>query len=163
LADQQQQLSAGGTDPAFVPDLITLLQQAGHSTEALAIWDAAHLPTTSDCALAAMLRAYRGQCQPERVETLTRNSLRRFPADPLWPVMLGRVLSDAGRGDEALAILAGPAAARPPIMERLLAQGYAARRANPPFDAVRYHSDAARRDPAKRRGADGTQRLLTSL
>jgi hypothetical protein len=30
LADLQQQLSAGGTDPALVPDLITLLQQAGH-------------------------------------------------------------------------------------------------------------------------------------
>jgi hypothetical protein len=66
----------------------------------------------SDCPLAAMLRAYRDQCQPERVETLTRNGLRQFPADPLRPVVLGLVLADAGRGDEAPAIPAGPPAAR---------------------------------------------------
>jgi hypothetical protein len=59
LADLRQQLSAGSTDPALAPDLITLLQQAGRSAEAVAIWEAAHPRTPPDYALAAMVRAYR--------------------------------------------------------------------------------------------------------
>lgn len=163
LADLRQQLSAGSTDPALAPDLITLLQQAGRSAEAVAIWEAAHPRTPPDYALAAMVRAYRDQRQPERAETLARDGLRRFPADPLWPVLLGLVLADAGRGDEALAVLASPAAARAPIMERLLAQGYAARRANRLFDAIRYYGDAMRRDPTNAEARTAMQGLLTTL
>jgi biofilm PGA synthesis protein PgaA len=156
-------LSAGSTDPALVPDLVTLLQQAGHSAEAVAVWEMAHPASPPGYALAAMVRAYRDQRQSERAEMLARDGLRRFPADPLWPVLLGLVLADAGRGDEALAVLAAPAAARAPILERLLAQAYAARRANRPFDSLRYYADAMRRDPASAEARRGMQETLLAI
>jgi len=163
LADLRRQLSSRSSDPVLVADLVTLLQQAGQSAEAVAIWENAHPATPPDYALAAMVRAYRDQRRPERAEMLARDGLRRFPADPLWPVLLGLVLADAGRGDDALAVLAGPTAARAPMMDRLLAQGYAARRANRPFDAIRHYADAMRRDPANAEARRGMQEILVAL
>ncbi len=163
LADLRAQLAAGSTDPALVPDLVTLLQQAGHSADAVALWEHARPNDPPDYALAAMVRAYRDQRRFDQAVALARDGLRRFPSDPVWPLLLGLALADDGRGDDALAVLAGPAASRAPLVERLLAQGYAARRADRPYDALRYYGEAARHDPGNTEAPQATRDLLIAL
>jgi biofilm PGA synthesis protein PgaA len=89
--------------------------------------------------------------------------MRRFPGETVWPVVQALTLADAGRADEALAVLDGPGARRAPQTERLLARGYAQRRANRPFDALRDYATVANRDPADREAREAVQSILRGL
>ena len=63
-------------------------------------------------------------------------------------LLLALVLTDAGRPKEALEILARPGAQRAPPVERLLAEGYAWRKAGDHFKAISVYTDALKLAPA---------------
>ena len=138
-------LLAAGTDDGLVAmDLATLLQQDGKPAEAVAVFETANKPDPPDYALLAATRAYRDLRSYEIAERLARDGARRFPADTVWPLLLSLVLSDAGRTAEALEVLRTPAAARAPPVERLMAEGYAYRRAGNPAAALKAYGEAIR-------------------
>ena len=121
---------ANGVDDGLVAmDLATLLQQDGKPAEAVAVFEAANKPEPPDYALLAVTRAYRDLGRYDDAARLAREGERRFPDDSVWPMVLSLVLSDANNTAEALAVLKTPAARRAPPVERLLAEGYAWRRA----------------------------------
>ena len=138
-------LLAAGTDDGLVAmDLTTLLQQDGQPAEAVAVFEGANKPDPPDYALLAATRAYRDLRTYTAAERLARDGARRFPADTVWPLLLSLVLSDAGRTVEALEVLRTPNAARAPPIERLMAEGYAYRRAGNPAAALKAYGEAIR-------------------
>jgi biofilm PGA synthesis protein PgaA len=163
IARLRAMVAAGTSDRFAALDLAVLLQEAGRPAEAIAVWERARAVDPPSYALLAIVRAYRDARQFERAAELARAGLRRFPAEPVWPILLALVLADAGHGDEALAVLASPAARRAPEAERLLAGGYAAQRANRPFEALRNYAAVAHRDPANREAREATQAILRGM
>ena len=111
----------------------------------------------------AATRAFREQKRFDTAAGLARAGLRRFPDETVWPILLGLILTDGGKAEEALVILASPAARRAPEADRLLAQGYAARTLNRPFEALRAYADVARRDPGNAEARDATRDLLRGM
>jgi biofilm PGA synthesis protein PgaA len=110
-----------------------------------------------------MARAYRDQKRYDRAEALAREGLRRFPGDTVWPILLGLVMVDAGKAEAALTLLASPAGRRAPVLDRLLAQGYAANRAGRQCEALRYYADAAQRDPSNVEARNSLDAILRRL
>jgi biofilm PGA synthesis protein PgaA len=138
-------LAAGVTDNGLVAmDLTTLLQQDDKSAEAVDVFEKAALVDPPQYGLLAATRAYRGLGRYDVAARLARQGAHRFPADTVWPLLLSLVLSDAGRTVEALEVLRTPAVARPPPVERLLAEGYAHRRAGHPAAALKAYEEAVR-------------------
>ena len=160
IAALRSQLTRGTNDPLVAMDLAVLLQQANRPAEATAVYERANPSDPPSYALLAVVRAYRDQKQFMRAATLARQGFKRFPDETVWPILLALILADSGDGDQALAVLAGPAAQRAPAIERLLAQGYAARQANRPFEALRFYADAAWRDPSNAEARDATAAIL---
>src|SRR5579863_1586473 len=140
----QDMLARGATDPLLEADLLTLLQQAGRSSEAVGLYERTHPADLPSYALLAVTRAYRDTRRFDRAEVVAREGMRRFPDESVWPVLLALILADNGRSDESLRLLSSPAAQRAPLADRLLASGYAARRARRPFDALRYYTEVER-------------------
>jgi biofilm PGA synthesis protein PgaA len=153
----------GSSDPLVPLDLAVLLQQAGQSVEATSVFERANEPNPPSYALLAVVRAYRDQKRYDRAEALAREGLWRFPNETVWPILLGLVMADAGKGEAALTVLASPAGRRAPLLERLLAQGYAANRAGRQFEALRYYSDAAQRDPSNVEARNSLDAILRQL
>jgi biofilm PGA synthesis protein PgaA len=141
-------LAAGIDDGLVAMDLTTLLQQDGKAAEAAAVFEKAAKPDPPDYALLAATRAYRDLRRYGDAARLAREGMRRFPDDTVWPLVLSLVLSDDGKSAEALAILRQPAAQRAPVVERLLAEAYAWRRAGDPFKAMKVYSEAIKAAPA---------------
>jgi biofilm PGA synthesis protein PgaA len=141
-------LAAGTDDGLVAMDLTTLLQQDGKPAEAVAVFEKAGRADPPDYALLAVTRAYRDLRRYDDAARLTREGMRRFPDDTVWPLLLSLVLSDGGRPAEALEILRQPAAQRAPPVERLLAEAYAWRRAGDPFKAMRVYAEAIKAAPA---------------
>jgi biofilm PGA synthesis protein PgaA len=137
-------LAAGADDGLVAMDLATLLQQDGKPAEAVAVFEAAARPDPPDYALLAAVRAYRDLGRAGDAIRLAREGLRRFPGEPVWPLLLSLALSDAGRTAEALEVLRQPAAARAPAIERLMAEAYAWRRAGNPSAALKAYGEAMR-------------------
>ncbi len=156
-------LAAGTEDPVVALDLVTLLQQAGQSAEAVAVWDRARPRDPPSYALMAATRAFRDQKRFDRAVELARSGMRRFPDEQDWPILLALVLTDDKRPDEALHLLATPAARRAPERERLLAEGYAARTANRPFEALRAYAAVGLRDPGNAEARDATRDILRGM
>ena len=77
--------------------------------------------------------------------------------------MLSLVLSDAGRTDEALAILRQPAASRAPPVERLMAEAHAWRRAGDPLKALHLYTEAITLAPANAAAKNEAAGILASL
>jgi biofilm PGA synthesis protein PgaA len=142
---------ASGTDDGLVAmDLATLLQQNGKAAEAAEVFARAAKSDAPDYALIAATRANRDIRNYAEAERLAREGLRRFPGEPLWPVLLSLILSDAGRPQDSLAMLKTPAASRATPLERTLAEAYAWRRAGDDFAALRAYAEAARLAPGSR-------------
>jgi biofilm PGA synthesis protein PgaA len=141
-------LAAGTDDGLVAMDLTTLLQQDGKPAEAVAVFETAARADPPDYALLAATRAYRDLRRYVDAARLARAGMQRFPGDTVWPLILSLVLSDDGKATEALAILRQPAAQRAPLVERLLAEAYAWRRAGDPFKAMRVYSEAIKAAPA---------------
>lgn len=137
-------LEAGVDDGLVAMDLVTLLQQDGRHAEAAAVFEKAAKRDPPDYALLAATRAYRDLGRYEDAARLAREGQRRFPNDTVWPLLLSLVLSDAGRTTEALDVLRTPAAMRAAPVERLLAEGYAYRRAGNTAAALRAYGEAIR-------------------
>jgi biofilm PGA synthesis protein PgaA len=137
-------LAAGIDDGLVAMDLATLLQQDGKAAEAVAVFQNAAKPDPPDYALLAVTRAYRDLGRYEDAARLAREGQRRFPTEKVWPLVLSLVLSDAGRTADALEVLRTPAAARAPPVERLMAEGYAYRRAGNTAAALKAYSEAIR-------------------
>jgi biofilm PGA synthesis protein PgaA len=140
-------LAAGADDGLVAMDLVTLLQQAGRAEEAAAEFAKAARPDAPSYALLATTRANRDLRRTAEAERLAREGARRFRDEPVWPLLLSLVLSDAGRSGEALALLRSPAAAGARPVERRLAEAYAHRRAGDRVAALRAYADAMALDP----------------
>ena len=137
-------LASGIDDGLVAMDLAILLQQDRKPAEAVAVFEQAAKSDPPDYALAAVTRAYRDLGRYDDAARLARDGARRFPDDTIWSLLLSLVLSDAGQTTEALAVLRTPAAARAPPLERLLAEGYAYRRAGNPAAALKAYDEAVR-------------------
>jgi biofilm PGA synthesis protein PgaA len=151
-------LAAGTDDGLVAMDLTTLLQQDGKAGEAVAVFEKASKTDPPDYALLAATRAYRDLRRYDDALRLAREGERRFPADSVWPMLQSLVLSDANRTAEALAVLRTPAALRAPPIERLMAEGYAYRRAGNIGAALKAYGEAIRLsggNPGVRREAAG--------
>ena len=157
-------LLASGTDDGLVAmDLATLLQQNGKSAEAAEVFARAGKTDAPDYALIAATRANRDIRNYGEAERLAREGLRRFPDESLWPVLLSLILSDAGRPQEALALLKTPAATRASPLERSLADAYAWRRAGDDFAALRAYAEAARIAPGNSTARREQAELLEAM
>ncbi|MCA0304865.1 MAG: poly-beta-1,6 N-acetyl-D-glucosamine export porin PgaA [Proteobacteria bacterium] len=150
---------ANGVDDGLVAmDLATLLQQDGKPAEAVAVFEAANKADPPDYALLAATRAYRDLGKFDDAARLARQGERRFPDDSVWPLVLSLVLSDANKTGEALAVLKTPGARRAPPVERLMAEGYAWRRAGNIASALSAYGEAIRlsgNNPGVRKEAAG--------
>lgn len=111
-ADLRALLAAGIDDGLVAMDLTTLLQQDGKAADAVAVFTQAARADPPDYVLLAATRAYRDLRRYDDAAVLAREGMRRFPAEPVWPLLLSLVLSDAGKTAEALEILKQPDAAR---------------------------------------------------
>ena len=154
LADLRALLAAGREDGFVAMDLATLLQQDGKAAEAVAVFEKAAIADPPDYALLAATRAWRDLGRYPDAERLARQGLARFGSGPdggpVWGLLLSLVLSDAGRTDEALAVLKQPPASRAAPVERLMAEAYANRRAGNATRALALYGEAARLAPADR-------------
>ena len=155
---------ASGVDAGLVAmDLVDLLQQDGQPGEAIAVYEKAALREPPDYALLAATRAYRDVQRTADAERLARQGAARFPEQPTWPIVLSLVLSDAGRTDEALAILRQPAALRAPPVERLMAEAHAWRRAGDPLKALHLYVEAITLSPENAAAKNEAAAILTSV
>jgi hypothetical protein len=72
--------------------------------KAIAVFEQAALPDPPDYAQLSATRAYRDVHRVEDAVSNARDGMRRFPANPTWPLLLLAVApSDAGQTTEALA------------------------------------------------------------
>ena len=160
IAELRTMWARGSPDPLVPMDLAVLLQQDGQSASATAVFERANVRSPPSYALLAMVRAYRDQKQFDRAENLALEGLHRFPNETVWLTLLALVMTDAGKGDAALNLLARPTGDRANSLDRLLAQGYAANQAGRPFEALRYYADVARRDPSNAEARNATVAIL---
>ncbi len=109
----------------------------------------------------AEVRALRDRKEFAAAEAAARAGLRRHPGDAAFALILGLVLADQGRADEARAVLRGVARGRP--LELLLAEGYAAEVGRDPFAALDAYAAAARLAPGMAEGRQGSARVLDGL
>lgn len=149
LARLRAMLARGIDDGGLVAmDLVTLLQQDRKPAEAIAVFEQARSADPPDYALLAATRAYRDLHRYDEAAQLARRGQQRFPDQSVWPILLSLVLSDAGKPEEALAILRQPAAAAADPVERLSAEGYAWRRAGDLQKALKAYAAALAYAPA---------------
>jgi|HubBroStandDraft_6_1064221.scaffolds.fasta_scaffold13637_3 biofilm PGA synthesis protein PgaA len=164
MAEAQAELgaiiAAGDADGLAAMDLATLLQQDQKPNDAVAVFEKATLAKPPDYALLAAARAYRDLHRYDDAERLARRGQELFPTQAVWPLLLSLVLSDAGRTREALAILQRPDARRAPAVERLLAEGYAWRRAGDPYRAIAIYTEALKLAPANKEARTETGAIL---
>jgi biofilm PGA synthesis protein PgaA len=148
IAALRAMLAAGEDDGLVAMDLAALLQQAGKSDEAIAVFEKAAQAAPPEYALLAATHAYRDLHRYSDAEKLARQGLERFPDRTVWPLLLSLVLTDAGHPKQALAILGQPEAQKAPPVERLLAEGYAWRKADEPDKSAAAYGDALKLAPA---------------
>ncbi len=160
IAALKRLLASQADDGRVAYDLVTLLQQADRPAEAADLFARAARADAPDYALMAAARANRTLGRHGEAERLARQGMARFPGDPFWRTFLALVLTDAGRAQEAIALL-GPSGGM--SVERLLAQGYAWRRAGDPFAALKAYGAAAHLSPGNREAARETAAILTEL
>ena len=153
-------LAAGEDDGLVAMDLTALLQQARRPRDAVAVFEKAAVAAPPDYALLDVTRAYRDLRRYRDAEKLARQGLERFPDQTVWPLLLALVLADAGRPREAIEVLSGPEAQRAPPVERLLAEGYAWRKAGDPYKAISAYTDALKRAPANEEARSAAATLL---
>ena len=163
IAALRAMLASGVDDGLVAMDLVDLLQQDGQPGEAIAVYEKAALREPPEYALLAATRAYRDVQRTGDAERLARQGAARFPEQPTWPLVLSLVLSDAGRTDEALAILRQPAASRAPPVERLMAEAHAWRRAGDPLKALHLYTEAITLSPANAAAKNEAAGILASV
>ena len=153
-------LAAGEDDGLVAMDLSVLLQQAHRPGEAIAVFEHAAVADPPDYALLAVTRAYRDVHRYRDAERLARQGLKRFPDQTVWSLLLALVLTDAGHPKEALEVLSQPGALRAEPLERLLAEGYAWRKAGDPYKALSAYADALKLAPTNKEARTTAAALL---
>lgn len=113
--------------------------------------------------LLAAVRAFRDAKDFGHAAALARTGLERFPQDGVWPVLLALILTDDGKAQEALSVLASPVARTAPEKEYLLAEAYAERRASRPFDALRHYFAVLALEPANAEARDASAGILREI
>ena len=113
--------------------------------------------------LAPIVRAYRDQKRFAEAERWAREGERRFPMDSPWLELLGLVLADQKRTNEAIALLEPWAATQPYDPEIWIALGYAALRSGDRFETLRAYGQALRLQPNNREAADAMAGVLLEL
>ena len=156
-------LASGVDDGLVAMDLVDLLQQDGQPGEAIAAYEKAAPREPPEHALLAATRAYRDVRRTGDAERLARQGAARFPEQPTWPLVLSLVLSDAGKTEEALAILRQPAALRAPSAERLMAEAHAWRRAGDPVKALNFYLEAIALSPASAAAKNEAAGILAGI
>ncbi len=156
----QRLLASKADDGRVAYDLVTLLQQADRSAEAADLFARTAKADAPDYALMAAARANRSLKRYGEAERLARQGMARFPGDPFWRTFLALVLTDADRPQDAIALL-GPAGSL--SVDRLLAQGYAYRRAGDLFAALKAYGSAARIAPGNREAQREMAGILNEL
>lgn len=162
IAALRRLLAESPDDRSARADLLTILADQGRHAEAVAL-----IPqrpgTLPAYAQAAAVRALRGEGDLARAEALARDGMRRFADDPDFPALAALVLTDAGRAQEALALLRGAAGRRATPVERLLAEGYALETLGDGFAALGAYGRALRLEPASRAARDAAAGLLRRM
>jgi biofilm PGA synthesis protein PgaA len=163
IASLKQQMAQGSQDPLLPFDLAVLLQQNGSNGEAIALFERAGSATAPEYAMLALARAYRDEKRFDDAQRLIAEGRRRFPGNATWIIVQALTLTDAGRAEQALALLAQPAAQRADPIERKLAEAHARQAANQPFEALRLYMDVLRLAPDNSSARNEVAALLRSL
>jgi biofilm PGA synthesis protein PgaA len=156
-------LKSATADPAVALDLAALLQQTGKAAQAVSLFEKSDLSRAPGYALLAAVRAWRDLKDFARAAALARQGLMRFPQESVWPILLALILADDGKAQEALSLLALPAARAAPESDYLLAQAYAERRAGHPFDALRHYLALLTRQPPNGEARDAAVAILLEI
>ncbi len=91
-------LAASPSDTAIALDLAVVLEWAGRPREATDAFERTGVAEPPEYVLGAMVRAYRTERRWAEAGALAAQGVRRFPANPQWPLAAWMV-----RGDEAVA------------------------------------------------------------
>ena len=94
---------------------------------------------------------------------MARSGAAAFPDEPVWPVLLSLILSDSNQTKAALAVLQSKAAARAPVEELRLAEGYAYRRGGDKWAALRAYGQALLIAPDNREAKVEVAGILSGL
>ncbi|MFY9892672.1 MAG: poly-beta-1,6 N-acetyl-D-glucosamine export porin PgaA [Xanthobacteraceae bacterium] len=160
IATLRAMLAAGEDDGLVAMDLSALLQQAQRLGEAIAVFEQAAVADPPDYALLAAARAYRDVHRYRDAEKLAQQGFKRFPDQTVWPLLLALVLTDAGRPKEALEALSRPEVQNAPPLERLLAEGYAWRKAGDPYKAMSAYTEALKLAPTHQEARTASAAIL---
>jgi len=163
IAELRGMLAQGTPDPLVAMDLAVLLYQANQAKAATDVFEQAGNAAPPGYALLAMSRAYRDQHRFDAAERLARTGSARFPDDPTWPVLLALIRADRGESDDALRLLATPAAARAPPLDRKLAEAYALRRGARSMAALKAYMEALRLAPENAEARREAAELLREI
>lgn len=171
LADAIQALRAlavASDDVRIAYDLAVVLQWAGQSQEALRVLSgvsgsSVDSTATPDYVLASAAQAQRDLQQFAEAEKTTRILLARSPGNLEWTQLLAGILVDQQRFADARAVLAPLLASHPANVQSWLVLGYAARRANDPFAALRAYGEVLRLAPDRPDARDAMGTVLRDL
>ena len=163
IAALRKLLADGTDDPLAAYDLAVILTWVNRPREATDAFERAGAVEVPAYVLAPIVRAYRDQKRFAEAERWAREGERRFPIDSTWPKLLGLVLADQKRTNEAIALLEPWAATQPYDPEIWLALGYAALRSGNRFETLRAYGQALRLQPKNREAADAMAGVLLEL
>jgi cytochrome c-type biogenesis protein CcmH/NrfG len=153
IAALRKLLADGTDDPLATYDLAVILTWVNRPREATDAFEQAGAGEAPAYVLAPIVRAYRDQKRFAEAERWAREGERRFPIDSTWPKLLGLVLADQKRTNEAIALLEPWAATQPYDPGNWLALGYAALRSGDRFETLRAYGEALRLQPKNREAA----------
>jgi biofilm PGA synthesis protein PgaA len=158
-----QQLASAGDVPAR-HDLVVVLGWAGRSRDAIDLYERiAAAGGAPDYVQRSAAAAYRNEKRFAEAETLARGGLRARPLDAQWARLLSGVLTDSGRGAEAVALMERKFDGNPDDAENWIALGNAAASVPDPFTALRAYAQASRLQPSNREAAAAASRVMSGL
>lgn len=143
-------LAASPNDVAVAYDLAVILTWKKRNREAVDVFEKAGRDDPPEYVLGPIARAYRDQKRFPEAERWVRNAQERYPSDATWTKLLGLILADQRKTEEARSVLEPLAATSPDDAEVWLALGYAALRGNNRAGAVRAYKEALRLQPENR-------------
>src|SRR5947209_6870165 len=163
IASLRELRQAKPDDPLVAYDLAVVLTWAHQPREATNVFEGAPPAEVPEYVLPAMIRAYRGQKRFAEAERWAQEARARFPFDSAYQKLLGLVLADQDRVEEAIAILQPLTTAEPGDAEAWLALGYASQRARDRFGTLRSYGRALRLEPENREAANAMAGVMSEL
>jgi biofilm PGA synthesis protein PgaA len=155
-----------GTYPGDLPiasDLATILQWAGRDREMLEVFDAIGPDAAPEYALFAAARSARSLGEYDRADRYLQRGASRFPDERRWDVLRALVYVDAGRLEDARAVLMASHGPRPSDLEGLLAWAYLSAQTRELSAALRYYTEVLKLQPGNREAIAGRSMALEAL